>query len=224
MAAPEVTDEARSANFFNSIVQSVHDVFIQKNLRTLMFIFIVTNMIGGALPAVLNVTLASLPKNLLIGNFGFSTVVVSFGFSFGMIIGNLTNITFISKRTLPQLVTVVLLLMGLLAIDFMTMKNVYIAAVIFASLAFFLGNIGPKFSAMIITSLDDTHLAASLGALNSVLTLSIPVTTAGLLLIANLFSVFTAWVTVIILVVIVLFTTTVLSNSLKKTPDLVVNN
>lgn len=213
--APVVSTDVLATKFFSSITSAVRDVFVQKNLRTLMFIFIIVNMVGGSLTAVMNLTLASLPKSLLIGTFGITTVALSFGFSAGMIIGNLTNIAFINRRTLPQLVIAALVLMGSLAVDFVTIQNVYFAVVSFAGLSFLLGNIGPKFSAMVINSLDDTHLATSLGALNSVLTISVPVTTAVLLTIANLVSIYAAWISIIVLTVVVFIATFTLSRSLQ---------
>jgi MFS family permease len=216
---PEVKNRVK--HFFLTLIAALKSNFSEPHIRSLVLILVIANMITGSLVPLITVSLTDYTAAQLFGNSLANTIVaLNISFTLGMIFGNLSNFSVIQQRSPQVLVTWNIIMVLFIGANFIFLQNMYITMILFFIVAFLLGNIGPKISALLISEIQENSLATALGALNTVLTISIPAMSTLLLLIANSVSTSIAWISLLSFAMVALFFIVTIAKSITRSSKL----
>lgn len=163
---------------------------LRETVRTSPFIGLslilafLANGLATSIDGLQNVTLLRQPHYWL-GNYGNTIALLSIVFSLGLITGALFSQDFCQHLSLLTLISLVLLGAVLLGVSFLLNWGIWAALVLNFAMAYLLGKINPRFSSIMLLTVDADHLGAAMGAMVTVVMLGAPLGQAVFLGIAN---------------------------------------
>jgi MFS family permease len=150
------------------------------------------NMIGMSISGLQNVTLLQ-ESSAWIGNYGNTVAILSITFSLGVIAGALFSNDPFKRVSIISMIGGVTALAALLGVSFMASWGIVPVIILNFVIAYLLGKVNPRFSTVLLMTVDEHHLGATMGAMSTIVTLGAPLGQAVFLGIANIISPATSW-------------------------------
>ncbi|MDF2536785.1 MAG: upsA [Bacillales bacterium] len=191
------TAEKNSHSFFKNFLGSFKEVYVglkqKPGIASTFIIFSAINVLGSASDGLINLGLLHNEHFWLI-NYGYTVGAANIVFSIGLILGSLLIHDFLNKLSFPKLVGILAFLIAIMAVNFVMLKSIWILLSCNFLVAYLLGKIGPRFTSNIVSATEETHLAATMGIINTVLVFGAPIGQIIFLGLANIASINIAWI------------------------------
>ncbi|MFT8813483.1 MFS transporter [Oenococcus sp.] len=170
-------------------------VFFQQNKLIMIYIllFALVNFIGPAISPLLNISLLHANK-LLFVNFGWTVSLMGVVYSVGEITGSLFVNDIFKGLSILQILALDFVSLILFSGVIIYLQNRYLMFGLFALIGYFIGKMEPKINAFFIGQIDESILAASVGVLNTLIGVAMPLGQFLFLAAANIFVPQLAWV------------------------------
>lgn len=153
-------------------------------LQFLLFATLMINGIGVAIDPLMNLYLLD-AKNIWVGNYGNTVVILNIVFSVGLIIGALLPNDIFKKLSFFQLIIVILAMFIAISLAVVLGAPLWGIAVAFFGGSYMMAKIGPRLSTYMVSLIPDHQLGVIGGAMNMMFQIGIPVGQVSFIGIAN---------------------------------------
>lgn len=178
--------------FLHESWNSIRQLHHQTALFPLLLLFFFVNAVDSSSDALVSLTLVGSPS-FWIGNFGNTVATCNMLFSAGLILGALLNHDWLKNCKLTSLLNITLIASLTISLNFIFQGTVWLLFAAMFVLAYALGKIGPRFSALMIERTDERRLAATAGAVNTLLLLGAPLGQSIFMTLANVSGIRICW-------------------------------
>jgi len=157
------------------------------NVIPLLITVLLVNGVGASMDALVNLFLLN-HEHLTFMPFSVEILVVNILYILGMVSGSVSKISIIDKLSFKVIMGATIILMILLLANFAMTANYWILVVMMFLTSFSLAKINPKIMAEIMKMADDDMIGTVSGTLGSLVSVTIPIGSIGLVLLYNVVS------------------------------------
>ncbi|MDF7639874.1 MFS transporter [Lactobacillus sp. ESL0791] len=173
----EVEETINDQNFFATLASSFKQLRKNTGTFTVILVIALLNGVLGTLQPLISIVIAANRSIMVIGTFSFTIALVGAIGSIGAAAGSILGTTIFKKMSL---LTIALLDTAFAAamIGAIFSKSIILCLILIFFLAFFAGTASPKLEQWIVTTVDRTILASTIGAINTILIVASPLVTS----------------------------------------------
>ncbi|WP_421016796.1 MFS transporter [Furfurilactobacillus cerevisiae] len=184
-----LAENSESKEGFGTSFKLAMQEFTQNPFLLFMIVAgLAVNLLGTAIDPLSNLIFIHMSSFWFI-NYGYTIALLDIVFSVGSIAGAVFVNDMLKNTSMVTLLAASMGLLVLVAIDMLTLHNLWILLVLFFGTAYLLGKINPRFNAVIINTVPDDHLAATGGVISTVMMIGAPVGQFVFLTLANVISI-----------------------------------
>jgi len=184
------------------------------NVMQLLITVLLVNGVGASMDALVNLFLLN-HEHLTFMPFSVEILVVNILYILGMVSGSVSKISIIDRLSFKTIMGATIILMILLFANFPMTANYWILIVMMFLTSFSLAKINPKIMAEIMKMSDDDMIGTVSGTLGSLVSVTIPIGSIGLVLLYNVVSPASSYYTSIGLLLISLLVLIISKDSKK---------
>ena len=200
------TSTLPEARFWSSMQINRRIIQTNKKLLHILFLFTLLNLLVGSIDGLISLTLLQYPS-IYIKNYGFSLSIINTMLAIGLVSGSFFTNDFLKRIKLNMLIIILLLFLTLLSLNLVLSPSIYVIIMSFFGIGYTLGKISPRVSTYVMTSVAEKQLGQIAGFMNTLVTLSVPIGQLIFLSIANLMSLNSAWISMVVLsMLLILYT------------------
>lgn len=200
------TSRLPEARFWSSMQINRRIIQTNKKLLHILFLFTLLNLLVGSIDGLISLTLLQYPS-IYIKNYGFSLSIINTMLAIGLVSGSFFTNDFLKRIKLNMLIIILLLFLTLLSLNLVLSPSIYVIIMSFFGIGYTLGKISPRVSTYVMTSVAEKQLGQIAGFMNTLVTLSVPIGQLIFLSIANLMSLNSAWISMVVLsMLLILYT------------------
>lgn len=188
-------------NFISLVKKSKHilEDISQISFKTLILSLILLNGIGTGIDGILNLFILNHSQSIPL-SFSSAILILNIVFVVGSIAGNVLPIKPLQKLSLQALISIIILEMIVMFFSLLLQQNYWTILALMFVIAFSLGKLNPKFSALIMNNTPAEYIGSIFGIIESIITVSSPLGSIFLVTCYNIFSEqFTFFVAILIL-------------------------
>ena len=172
-------EEATSVNeegFFKTIALSFKQVKKAKGLLSVVLVIALLNGVLGTIEPLISIVIAGNKSSMVIGTYSFTIALIGGVMTAGMALGSIVGTKLFKKMSLFT-IAIISTVLSIAVIGTMLIKNIFICLPIMASLAVFIGTASPKLTQWLVEAVDQNILSSTMGMLNTILVVTVPVVT-----------------------------------------------
>ncbi|MFT8709249.1 MAG: hypothetical protein ABF820_07470 [Sporolactobacillus sp.] len=204
-----------SRPFLRESWQTICGLRREQDIFSLLVLFFFVNTVDSSSDALVSLSLVSTPS-FWIGNFGNTVAACAILFSAGLILGALLSHDWFKNWSLTALLAITLTASLTIGLNFILHGSVWLLLISMFILGYTLGKIGPRFSSLMIARIDELRLAATAGAVNTVLLIGAPLGQGLFLGLANLTGCRSSWLLYSLLAALLIIFSWMTGRSLER--------
>ncbi|WFC01994.1 MFS transporter [Lactiplantibacillus pentosus] len=192
---PTITAAATPS--FRQLLQQVRRVMesgTHMNVLALLGSLSLLNAVGASVDALLNLYLIHRADYLPL-SFGVAVLVMNTATVIGNIVGNLLHTGWFQKWSFRSVMLTTMIMFAGLFINLLSWQNYWLVVAIMTIGGFCMGQANPKLMASLLKVADGSIVGSLSGIINSLITISMPIGSVGLVLLDNVVSPAAAYVT-----------------------------
>jgi hypothetical protein len=191
------TIAAAATPSFRQLLQQVRRVMesgTHMNVLALLGSLSLLNAVGASVDALLNLYLIHRADYLPL-SFGVAVLVMNTATVIGNIVGNLLHTGWFQKWSFRSVMLTTMIMFAGLFINLLSWQNYWLVVAIMTIGGFCMGQANPKLMASLLKVADGSMVGSLSGIINSLVTISMPIGSVGLVLLDNVVSPAAAYVT-----------------------------
>lgn len=157
------------------------------NVTRLLITLVIFNAVGASFDAIVNLFLLD-HENISPFPFSVEILIVNLLFVFGMVLGSLLQLKIVDALSVKATMMIAMITIVVIYINFLSLANFYVLAILAFVMAFWMAKVNPKLSAQIIKMADEDLVGTISGTLGSVTSIAVPVGSIGIVLVYNALS------------------------------------
>ena len=190
--SPQSAPAVQQASFIRSAGQTIRYLARNRFIAAVMVVAVFINILGTSMDGLMSVSLLSMHQ-LWLGDYGFTVAIMNALFGIGMVAGALFANDGLQKLPILTLTIGITASMGLLALAFIYGRSQLLVALAILLTTYLTAKVNPRISAILMTEIDNDHLAQSQGVISMVALIAAPIGQAVFLALINAFGAVPAW-------------------------------
>ncbi|WDF82794.1 MFS transporter [Lacticaseibacillus pabuli] len=183
--------QVHQSSFFRGFRDALHYLLGNRFLSVTIFLAVFINFVGASQDVMINVTLLH-AQRLWIGNYGMTVAIVNTLFGVGMVLGMVFAKDGLQKLPLMTLVGLSLSMLVVVAAAFLWGGRILLCVASFLA-AYMIAKVNPRLSAIVMLTVDETHMAQTSGIMGMLVMIGTPLGQALFVTLLNVTGDTTAW-------------------------------